>query len=821
MVYTLKHIASIVNARVNGNAEQHVANLLTDSRQLGDPEGTLFIALITGNNDGHNYIFDLYERGCRHFLVQYIPEFKQLPADANFLVVNDTLAAFQQLVAHHRRQFNIPVIGITGSNGKTIVKEWLYQLLKHDHIICRSPKSYNSQIGVPLSVWQLDKTHTLGIFEAGISMPGEMERLKAIIQPTLGVLTNMGSAHDEGFSSREQKATEKFKLFSGCDTLIANLSGNNDLATLLPPAKRIIRVSDIPGTELYIERITVQAPHTTIEAKYGEQSLSLRIPFTDGASVQNASTCWAVMLALGYKQEAIASRMAELNPVALRLEIKQGVNNSTLINDFYNSDIHSLTIALHYLAQQHRGGKKVIILSDIEQSGKSDEVLYREVAQLLKQHHVDLLIGVGEHIAAHETVFEKGAVFYRDTAHLLAQARHLLPLLMNSTVLLKGSRRFGFEAISNVLQQKSHDTVLEINLNNLIHNINFYRAQLQKGVKMMCMVKATGYGSGSSEIAFTLQHHGVDYLAVAYADEGVELRKSGIHLPIMVMNPEENAFEDIINYNLEPEIFSLAVLQGFVKALQNQAIPEGYPVHIKLDTGMHRLGFEEQQIDLLIEALGRERSVHVKSVFSHLAASDDASYDGFTREQIRLFESMTQKLQTSLGYSFIKHICNSGAITRFRDAQYNMVRLGIGMYGIGFNDLEKKSLLNVSALKTRISQIKHLHAGDTVGYSRNGKINADTTIATIPIGYADGLSRRTGNGHFSVYIAGTLCKTVGNICMDMCMIDVTGVDCHEGDEVIIFKSNDDLSRLSMAVETIPYEVLTSVSTRVKRVYVQE
>lgn len=820
-MYTLRQIAGIVNAPDVSLPETSVSVLLTDSRQLGDPSRTMFVALITSSNDGHKYIFGLYEKGVRCFLVQYIPELQHGLEGASFIVIKDTLLALQQLAAFHRRQFNIPVIGITGSNGKTVVKEWLYQLLKDDHNICRSPKSYNSQVGVPLSVWQLNPQHTLAIFEAGISMPGEMQKLERIIAPTIGILTNIGTAHDEGFTLPDEKPKEKLMLFAHCDRLIANVSGNSGLRALLPAGKELITVSDEQEATLYIQKTESDALTTTLYGVYNGLGLQIVIPFTDRASIQNAATCWAVLLSMGYAQKTIARRMMALVPVGLRLEIKQGINNSTLINDFYNSDLNSLSIALHYLDQQHRGGKKVLILSDIEQSGKEQDALYGEVAALLASHKIDLLIGVGEGISYYGRLFAKGSRFFRSTPELVQQSQALLPLLSSSTILLKGSRSHGFEAIGQLLQQKSHDTVLEINLNHLVHNINFYRSQIGRHTRLMCMVKATGYGSGSSEIAFTLQHHGVDYLAVAYADEGVELRKAGIHLPIMVMSPEENAFDDIINYRLEPEIFSFAVFDKFLKALQTQAVAEPYPVHIKLDTGMHRLGFEPQEMPHLAARLSHNKAMLVKSVFSHLAASDDAGFDDFTRQQIAAFEDMTTAIRQATGYDFIRHICNSGAITRFKEAHYEMVRLGIGLYGVAFNEPEKKSLANVSALRTRISQIKHLHKGDTVGYSRKGLATGDMSIATIPIGYADGFSRRLGNGKYAVLINGKPCKTFGNICMDMCMVDITHVECHEGDEVVVFDSRDSLFALSDAMDTIPYEVLTSLSARIKRVYIQE
>lgn len=695
--------------------------------------------------------------------------------------------------------------------------------MKNDYSICRSPKSYNSQIGVPISVWQLNKQHTLGIFEAGISQVGEMAILENIIKPSIGILNSLGTAHNEGFENEEQKLTEKLYLFKNCKTTIINgLSTNANLNVIEKHLINPFIISYEQNAHLQILDIKSEVSITVIKAKYNNSELSIAIPFTDIASIHNAITCWATLLYLKISNTEIEVGMKRLQSVEMRLELKLATNNCVLINDYYNSDINSLEIALHYQKQQHRGGKKIIILSDIEQSGKTTKQLYLDVAALLKRFEIDTLIGIGKEINSQKDVFTLDSYFFTNKNDFLNALKTDLQLqFQNSIILLKGARSFGFESISKQFQQKSHDTILEINLNKLIHNLNFYRSQVNKNTMIMCMVKATGYGAGSSEIAFTLQHHNVNYLAVAYTDEGVDLRKAGIHLPIMVMSPEESSYDDMIDYKLEPEIYSLKVAKEFIYALQNKAIAEPYPVHIKLDTGMHRLGFEEQQLVELLSLLKHEPILHVKSIFSHLVASDASSFDDFTNQQIKLFDSLSQKIETEIGYSAIKHICNSGAITRFKQAHYNMVRLGIGLYGVGFNEIEKNNLQNISSLKTRISQIKHVAKGDTVGYNRNGVITENTKIATIPIGYADGFSRKLGNGKFKVFINERECATIGNICMDMCMINVSHVNCKDGDEVIIFETNDQLNQLSLAMETIPYEVLTSISSRVKRVYVQE
>jgi alanine racemase len=815
-MYTLKQIAAITGSVFTGKNDFPVNHFLNDSRGLQSAADSLFIALKTSRNDGHNYIPALIEGGVRSFLIQQdgFDSSPYLDQNISFVISADPLNAIQTLAAHHRRQFSIPVIGITGSNGKTMVKEWLYQLLKNNYSICRSPKSYNSQIGVPLSILNLNKSHTLGVFEAGISKPGEMNILEKIIQPTFGILTSIGSAHDEGFESREQKINEKLGLFSGCHRVIIN-GLTKDLGSL-NVAEKAVFISEFDDADF---KFSFHA--NTLQLKSNSQRLNFEIPFSDKASLNNASTCAVTMLELGFKENEIAGRLKTLQAVALRLEIKNGIGNSLIINDYYNSDLDSLKIALNYLQQQNRRLRKIVIVSDIEQSGIPAVSLYRTLAELFSQNKIDLLVGIGKEISNHKPFFKSNSLFFEDTQKFIEQFKRINYQFSDASILLKGARSFGFEHISSLLQLKSHDTVFEINLNKLIDNVNYYRSLLSKDVKLMCMVKAMGYGSGSTEIAHTLQHIGVNYLAVAYTDEGVELRQSRVTLPVMVMSPEEEAFEDIINYNLEPEIYSFKVLKAFVNKLDVMGISEPYPVHLKIDTGMHRLGFEEQELSELVEQLKALPQLKIRSVFSHLSASDNSDLDEFTKEQTRIFEKAFHLIENELGYPVIKHICNSGGITRFKNAHYDMVRLGIGMYGIGVNTQEQGKLENVGVLKTRISQIKHVKTGNTVSYNRSGKITKDTTIATIPIGYADGFSRLLGNGKHGVHIHNKFCKTVGNICMDMCMVDVSEVDCKEGDEVILFKNVEQINAMAAALNSISYEVLTNVSGRVKRIYVQE
>lgn len=815
-MYSLKQISEITGAVFKGKNNYPVSVFCADSRSITDPANSLFIAIKTNKNNGHKYIKDVLDKGITSLLVKSgeidLNEYNNI--SVSLLVCDDPLQALQKLASYHRMQFNIPIIGITGSNGKTIVKEWLYQLLKTDYSICRSPRSFNSQLGVPLSILNLNERHTLGIFEAGISKPNEMENISDIIKPSICVFTSIGSAHDEGFIDRKQKIKEKLKLAEHCQLLIANGLEQNDIPHRLSAITELI--SNTGNSE-----ISYSFYQNTLKLNYKQKTVDFEIPFNDEASILNFPTCIITLLNLGVPETIISERLKTLQPIALRLEIKNGINNSLIINDYYNSDLDSLKIALSFLQQQNRRQYKTVIISDIEQSGVLDNTLYKEIARLIAANKVDLLIGIGEKITAHKTFFKLGSLFFESTEKFTEGIQSILHRFNNSTVLLKGARSFGFEAISNLLQHKSHDTVLEINLNKLTDNLNYYRSLIAPDVKIMCMVKAMGYGGGGSELARTLQHHGVSYLAVAYADEGVELRQSQILLPIMVMSPETDAFEDIINYKLEPEIYNFKSLTNFVSKLDHLGISEPYPVHLKIDTGMHRLGFDKRDIIELIKALKQTQQIKVQSVFSHLAGSDNASFDEFTKNQILDFDTACFQLKEALGYTFIKHICNSGGISRFPQAHFNMVRLGIGMHGVGVNDNEQANLKIVASLKAKIIQIKNINKDSTVGYNRNYKATSDIVLAIIPIGYADGFSRKLGNANFGVYVNNTYCKTIGNICMDMCMIDVTGVNCKEGDEVIVFENIDQLRAMADAADTITYEILTGVSGRVKRVYVQE
>ncbi len=824
--YTIREIADIVGGNIISQDfnDQAVTDILIDSRRLITPGRCIFIALKTKKNDGHKYIDELYNKGIRNFIISD-PDIKLKREDVNCIYSENTLEALQKLTAAHRKRFSIPIIGITGSNGKTIVKEWLFQLLSKDKRIVRSPKSYNSQVGVPLSVWQLKPECELGIFEAGMSEPDEMGKLQGIINPTIGIFTNIGPAHNENFINIKQKVGEKLKLFTKVKTLIYNPDYAEMQETIIRSeilnSIEIFTWSKKQDANLRIEQITKQNNKTSIQGLFDSTGITITIPFTDEASIENAIHCWATMLYLGYDNEIIAQRMLTLQPIAMRLEMKEGINHCSIINDSYNSDIISLNIAIDFLNQQNQHRRKTIILSDILQSGQNDEELYEEIAVLLTKKGINKIIGIGNGISKQKDKFQIEKDFFPSTEAFLR--KYSFFAFQNESILLKGARVFEFEQISQALQQKAHETVLEINLNALVHNLNYFRKKLNPETKIMAMVKAFSYGSGSFEIASILQYHRIDYLAVAYADEGVELRKAGISVPIMVMNPDEQSYDAIIKHNLEPEIYNFRSLELLEEAIKSNIIPENKPVkvHIKLDTGMHRLGFLPEETDKLIEQLQKIKSIYVQSVFSHLASSEDSSDDGFTNYQIDQFKKISAKIQENATHKIMMHVLNSAGINRFPNEQFDMVRLGIGLYGVPSVKSDKHSLKNVSTLKSTISQIKNIKKGETIGYNRSTKAENDMTIAIVPVGYADGLNRKLSNGNGKIYINSAPAPIVGNICMDMCMVDITGLKANEGDDVIIFGKEHPITELADALDTIPYEVLTNISRRVKRVYYHE
>lgn len=827
MLYSISDINRIIGGRFISKAgeESLVRELLIDSRRLLTPHQTLFFAFTSSRNNGHRFIRELYEKGVRNFVVTQ--PVTNLPTGhaANMIRVEDTVDALQKLTAWHRNRFTYPVIGITGSNGKTIVKEWLVQLMGRDKRIVRSPKSYNSQIGVPLSVWHMEENDDLGIFEAGISMPGEMGNLELIIRPDIGIFTNIGQAHDENFNDLGQKVAEKLKLFVNAKTLV--YCADHDLIAdairknPLLASKKNFTWGEQKNTDLQVLSIERSGNGTVITGRLADRTTHVTLPFTDNASIENALFCWSVMALLGYDASTISDRMPWLTPIAMRMEMKEGINQCLILNDSYSADVKSLSIALDFLDQQKQHLRKTVVLSDFLQSGRDDEELYAEIAAMLSGKKISRVIGIGPHIMTQSDLFPMERTFYPDTESFI---REFDPeSFQGEAILLKGARVFQFEKLSNLLQQKTHETVLEINLDALIHNLNFFRTRLSPATRIMVMVKAFSYGSGSYEIANLLQYHHTDYLAVAYADEGYELRRAGITIPIMVMNPDEKSLEGMVRYRLEPEIYnfrSLYMLENSIRSY-NGTLTEPVRIHIKLDTGMHRLGFLPDELGTLATALNNNPMIAAGSVFSHLAAAEESRHDAFTSQQIRAFDAMCAELKSALGYPFLMHILNSAGICRFPDAQYDMVRLGISLYGVPACPEQSGHLKHVSTLRSSVSQIKKVPAGHTIGYNREWKAESDMTIAIVPIGYADGLSRRLSNGKGKLFVQGRFAPIVGNICMDMCTIDITGLQVKEGDEVTVFGREYPISELAREMGTIPYEVLTGISRRVKRVYFQE
>ncbi len=825
MTYTIEKVTTLIGARRYGYNDMNIGFILTDSRSLCFPEETLFFALKSERNDGHNYIPELYRRGVRNFVVTDVPKgYASDYPEANFLKVVNTLEALQRLAERHRDEFNIPIVGITGSNGKTMVKEWLYQLLSPSLFVTRSPRSYNSQIGVPLSVWLMDEQTQVGVFEAGISQPGEMLALRDIIQPTIAVLTNIGAAHQENFETLEAKCREKLILFHDAQVIVYD--GDDEIVT-----KVVGEYKDFKGEKLYWSLKDAEAPFfvkgveklgnvSVISYNYKGEEDSYSIPFIDEASVQNSIVCAAVAMSLGLSTEDVDKRMMNLEPVAMRLEVKEGQHGCTLINDSYNSDINSLDIALDFMNRRpdHRGRRRTLILSDIFQSGEAPCELYKEVSELARKRGVVKFIGIGPELCEqHDKIQISEKFFFPNVEEFIGS--EVFASLRDEVILLKGARQFGFDQLTELLVQKVHETTLEVNLNAVVANLNYYRSFMKPETKLVCMIKADGYGAGAVEIAKTLQDHRVDYLAVAVADEGVTLRKNGITSNIMIMNPEMTAFKTMFDYDLEPEVYSFRLLDALIKAAEKEGIT-GFPVHIKLDTGMRRLGFDpENDMEELIGKLKHQNAIIPRSVFSHFVGSDEDGFDAFSARQFELFDKGSQQLQAAFDHKILRHICNSAGIEHFPERQLDMCRLGLGLYGI--NPRNNQTLNCVSTLKTTILQMHHVKAGESVGYCRRTILDRDSIIAAIPIGYADGLNRHLGNRHAYCLVNGQKAEYVGNICMDVAMIDVTDIQCKEGDSVEIFGEHLPVQTLSDILDTIPYEVLTTISNRVKRVYFQD
>lgn len=833
MNYTPIEIGSLLNGQwLRNPPDLSIGYLSFDSRKVFFPSSSVFFALTGERRNGHRFLPELYQKGVRFFVVSEQVDTSPYP-DAGILLVKDTLDALQQLAAWHRSRFSIPMIGIAGSNGKTIVKEWLFHLLNDQLRVARSPRSYNSQIGVPLSLWSLGPDHQLGIFEAGISQPGEMEKLERMIRPTIGLLTNIGDAHDAGFSTRASKLIEKCKLFIHCQTVICeyDLPARHGLTweELLPGKPQLFTWSRVyQEATLFISSVEKKSLDTEINFQFQGKRFSLRIPFTDQAAIENAIHCTAVMLHLGYSNEKISQGLAKLTPVNMRLERKKGINHCTLINDSYSADLHSLHIALQFLQQQHGQQPGTVILSDLLQTGMDTKELYAQVARELVQAQVSRVIAIGTEISATLTLPASIRLeIYPDTESFIRGFR--FTHFHEETILIKGARAFAFEQIVQLLESKSHETVLEIDLNALVHNLKTYQKLLKPHVRTMAMVKALAYGSGGAEVASLLQFHKVDYLGVAYVDEGVELRASGVSLPIMVLNTEESSYEALTLHGLEPVLFSPASMLSFDQYLKDQGITN-YPVHIELETGMNRLGFSEEELSYLLGLVDQGASFAVQTVFSHLAGSEDPGLDDFTVQQAARFEKMVQLIFQKPGSSsghidknaVLKHLANSAAIVRHPDLQYDMVRLGIGLYGVAGKAEANLGLQPVATLRSTIAQLKRLHPGETVSYNRRGEVQRESLIATVRIGYADGYSRKLGHGAGKMLVKGQLVPTIGTICMDMTMIDVTDIPgIAEGDEVIIFGKDLPIQQVAAWAGTIPYEVMTGISGRVRRVYFEE
>lgn len=819
---SLTEFATIIGGKIHNSRPLQnirISEIVTDSRTFFKGHNAVFFALVGPTNNGHNYIANLQKKGMQVFVVS---DETVINKNAAFIWVKNTKVALQKLAAFNRQKYNYPVIGITGSNGKTIIKEWLHDILSPDLKIIRSPKSYNSQVGVPLSVLLMDDSYELGIFEAGISQPDEMQNLANIISPDIGILTNIGDAHQKNFRSFEEKLGEKIKLFKHCKKLV--ICADKELITEQTNAfckKHSIETINwsLKGKKAAIQySIRSKTNFTIISAKVNETKHTFQISFTDDSAIENACHCFATLVAMQLNIENFVSRFEKLQPIAMRLEIKQGINNCLLINDYYNSDLNSLTIALSVLKQQAAKEHlyKQLILSDIQQSGIPRNKLYKKVNQLLIEWGIDKMIGIGPDIMAHKNSFTVNTEFYKKRSDFKrAFSRNKFS---SSAILIKGARQFEFEKVSGLLQQKAHQTVLEINLNALIHNLNTFRNLLQAKTKIMVMVKAFSYGSGDVEIARLLQYQNISYLAVAVADEGVQLRNAGITTPIIVMNPEQDSFQNIIDFRLEPNIYSFDLLQRFTKTVSRNAI-RNYPIHLKIDTGMNRLGLKSDvDIQNVISAIKSSNTLKVESVFSHLAGSDEVDLDEFTKLQFLQFEKVFELFSSSFPYKIDRHILNSAGIERFTNKQYEMVRLGIGLYGVSATNL---ALENIGTLKSTISQIKTVTPNETVGYSRKGEVERASKIAIVPLGYADGLDRKLGNRNGYAVVNNQHASIIGNICMDMLMLDITNINTKIGDTVEFFGPNISIGELAEKVGTIPYEILTGISQRVKRVYLQE
>lgn len=813
-------LARITGGKLYGPGHYAVNEVITDSRQSAWSEGLVFFAIHGKNHDGHQFIINLYEKGVRVFVVErLLQEIKSYP-EASFILVPDSIAALQKMAAHHRKEFTSTIIAVTGSTGKTIVKEWLADIIGQVLPIVRSPKSFNSQIGVPLSVLKLNDKFKMAVFEAGISMPGEMEKLQRIIKPDVGVITNLGEAHSENFPDEDVKASEKLKLFRDCKKIIFNYDDETIREHIVND--KVLSSKDLfhwsfndDSARIRVKKSSDNETRTSLNLLFEGSEYRFSIPFIDRASVENSITVAVTCLATGIDPDVIKAGLANITSVAMRMDLKNGINNCRLIEDFYNSDPGSLDMAVEFL-KSHKGRKSTLILSDFIQTGRDETELYGEVADLVKRAGINRFIGIGKAISRSNSLFDDTSIFYESTDEFVSNlAFHNFT---NEIILLKGARIFEFEKIAQHLEEQTHQTVLEVNLDAIAHNLNEFRKRLHPGTKIMAMVKAFAYGAGPAEISSLLEYQRVNYLAVAYADEGVELRNAGVSLPIMVMNPDPAATDLLIRNSLEPEIFSFESLERFIASASKHGLVS-YPVHIKIDTGMHRLGFLPEEVTELTGRIRNTSNVKVVSVFSHLSASENPGHDDFTHKQASVFIEAARKIREGLGYPFIRHLLNSSGILRFPQYQFEMVRPGIGIYGAGkIGDIDLKV---TGRFKTRISQIKKVKSGEPVGYGLADVSDRDRNIAIVPVGYADGLRRKLGNGVGSLFIKGMRVPIVGNICMDMCMADVTGIMAQTGDEAEVFGENINIDEVALLCETIPYEILTSVPRRVKRIFFRE
>lgn len=823
--YSAHDISAIQGVKRFGAVNnQVVRHLLIDSRKLISPVDSIFFAIRTTSNDGHLYIDELYAKGVRLFVVSALPDTSQYP-EATFFLTDDVVGVLQSIAAAHRKLFSFPVIAITGSNGKTIVKEWLYHLLQPVVEIARSPRSFNSQLGVPLSIWQMGSQHQLAIIEAGISKKGEMSKLFDVIHPTIGLITNLGAAHAEGFATDAEKLEEKLKLFNEVQTLVYckdHLLIRNYLEghAALKSAKQLISWGVDPTADILLKQVT-QIRHTSLlQVQYRGKAIAFEIPFVDRIAIENAMHCFALTVALDL-DETVVDRMKTLPSLSMRLEMKEGQHQSILINDSYNADLTGVMSALEFLSEQKPGLAKTAILSDISGISSQPEKVYAELAGFMRVKKINSLYAVGPVFEKYASFFTGEKIQFAGFASTDALMAHVHPIFFkDQAVLIKGARNFHFEQISQLLERKIHKTRLEVNLSIVQQNFKIHRSLLKPSTKIMAMVKAFSYGAGSYEIASLLQQNGVDYIAVAYVDEGVELRKAGIHLPIMIMNAEADGFASLVEYDLEPEVFSLEHARSLDAFLSREGI-QHFPVHLKIDTGMHRLGLDEEQVEQYLAAFKSSRFI-IQSVFTHLVASEDPQQDDFTSRQLKMFEKLADTIQSAVGYPILRHASNTAAIHRHPEAAYEMVRLGIGLYGVSSASGKSLPLKEAVELKTTIAQIRRVKKGESVGYGRSRLLEKDTTIATIRIGYADGYPRSLGNGRGTVLIRGIAYPTIGNVCMDMTMINLGDDDQIQVDEdVLVFGRDHSITTIAQQAHSIPYEIMTGISVRVPRIYLSE